>query len=151
MNPLNILFGQVANSLQQHSSPDTPGPAYDANPVLGALSGILGQHAQQTGQQFDGYNPQQQYENHGPDIGSMLGPLLGGAAGGGLGSMIGGMMGGGQQNSGYAQPTGYDQQGGYGNVQSSDADPYGDPGLQGGGFGNVQSSDADPYGDPGAR
>ncbi len=43
-------------------------------------------------------------------------------------------------------------QGGYGNVQSSDNDPYGDPGAPGGGrFGNVKSSDEDPYGDPGAR
>ena len=137
MNPLDILFGQVANAVQQHSSPNTPGPAYDHNPVLGALSGILGQHAQQTGQQFGGYNPNSQYENHGPNIGSMLGPLLGGGAAGGLGGMLGGLMGGGgQQQGGYAQPTDYNQQGGYG---------------QQGGFGNVQSSDADPYGDPGAR
>ncbi|PQV65469.1 hypothetical protein B1R32_101211 [Abditibacterium utsteinense] len=133
MNPLNILFGQLANSVQQHSSPDTPGPAYDSNPILGALSGIFGQHAQQTGQQFDGYNPNAQYENNGPNIGGMLGGLLGG--GGGLGGMLGG-LGGGQQNSG-------------GGVQSSDADPYGDPENQGGAsYGNVQSSDADPYGDP---
>jgi hypothetical protein len=35
------------------------------------------------------------------------------------------------------------------NVQSSDADPYGDPENQGGAqYGNVLSSDADPYGDP---
>lgn len=147
MNPLNILFGQVANAVQQHASPDTPGPSYDANPVLGALSGVFGQHAQQSGQQFDGYNPNQQYENHGPNIGSMLGPLLGGAAVGGLGSMLGGMLGGGGQQGGYNQG-GYNQGGG---VQSSDADPYGDPGTQGSGYGNVQSSDADPYGDPGAR
>ncbi len=136
MNPLNILFGQLANSVQQHSSPDTPGPAYDANPVLGALSGIFGQHAQQTGQQFDGYNPNSQYENNGPNIGGMLGGLLGGGAAGGLGGLLGGLGGGGggQQNSG---------------VQSSDADPYGDPENQGGAsYGNVQSSDADPYGDP---
>lgn len=137
MNPLNILFGQLANSVQQHASPDTPGPSYDANPVLGALSGIFGQHAQQTGQQFDGYNPNAQYENNGPNIGGMLGGLLGGGGGGMLGGLLGGLGGGGQQSSG-------------GGVQSSDADPYGDPGAQGSGYGNVQSSDADPYGDPGA-
>ena len=145
MNPLNILFGQLANSVQQHSSPDTPGPAYDANPVLGALSGIFGQHAQQTGQQFDGYNPNGQYDNHGPNIGGMLGGLLGGGAAGGAGGMLGGLLGGGgggEQNYGGGG-------GGFGNVQSSDADPYGDPENQGGaGYGNVQSSDADPYGDP---
>lgn len=43
-------------------------------------------------------------------------------------------------------------QGNYGTPQSSDNDPYGDPGAPGGGrFGNVKSSDDDPYGDPGAR
>lgn len=125
MNPLNLLFGQLVNSVQQHSSPDTPGPAYDANPIIGALSGIFGQHAQQTGQQFDGYNPNAQYENRGPDMGGMLG----------------GLFGGGQQNYGGQQNSG--------GVQSSDADPYGDPENQGGAsYGNVQSSDADPYGDP---
>ncbi len=125
MNPLNMLFGQLANSVQQHSSPDTPGPAYDANPILGALSGIFGQHAQQTGQQFDGYNPNAQYENNGPNIGGMLG----------------GLFGGGNQNQSFG-----------GGVQSSDADPYGDPEAQGGAsYGNVQSSDADPYGDPEAQ
>ncbi len=126
MNPLNMLFGQLVNSVQQHSSPDTPGPAYDANPIIGALSGIFGQHAQQTGQQFDGYDPNAQYENNGPNLGGMLGGLFGGGQGG--------------QNQSY------------GGVQSSDADPYGDPEAQGGaGYGNVQSSDADPYGDPEAR
>ena len=42
----------------------------------------------------------------------------------------------------------------WGNVQSSDADPLGDPGLQGGqsgNFGNVASSDEDPLGDPGLQ
>ena len=145
MNPLDLLFGQIANSVQQHSRPDTPGPEYDANPVLGALSNVFGQHAQQSGQQFGGYDPNAQYENHGPNLGGMLGGLLGGGAGGGLGGMLGGMLGGGGQQP--QQPQG----GGYDNVQSSDADPYGDPGAQGGGYGNVQSSDADPYGDPGAR
>ncbi len=138
MNPLNLLFGQLVNSVQQHSSPDTPGPAYDANPILGALSNVFGQHAQQTGQQFDGYNPNAQYENHGPNLGGMLGGLLGGGGGG----MLGGLLGGGGGNQGQ-------QNYGGGNVQSSDADPYGDPENQGGAsYGNVQSSDADPYGDP---
>lgn len=37
----------------------------------------------------------------------------------------------------------------FGNVRSSDEDPYGDPGTQQ--FGNVKSSDEDPYGDPGRQ
>jgi hypothetical protein len=36
----------------------------------------------------------------------------------------------------------------YGNVKSSDEDPYGDPADEQGNFGNVKSSDEDPYGDP---
>ena len=39
----------------------------------------------------------------------------------------------------------------YGNVKSSDEDPYGDPGSPNSRFGNVKSSDDDPYGDPGAN
>jgi len=46
----------------------------------------------------------------------------------------------------YGDPA--DQQGNFGNVKSSDQDPYGDPADQQGNFGNVKSSDEDPYGDP---
>lgn len=140
MNPLDLLFGHIANAVQQHASPNTPGPSYDANPVLGALSNMFGNHAQQTGQQFSGYNPGQQYQNQGSGIGSMLGGLGGLLTGGGLGSMLGG----GQQSQGGGQ---------FGNVADSSQDPYGDPGAQGGGgqFGNVASSSQDPYGDPGAQ
>lgn len=142
MNPLDILFGQVANAVRQHADPNTPGPSYDANPVLNALSGLFQQQAQQRGEQFHGYDPNQQYENYaqsqGPDLGGLLGGLLGGGA---AGSALGGLLGGGQS------------QNPMGNVRSSDEDPYGDPGLQGGGFfgQNVRSSDEDPYGDPGLR
>lgn len=125
MNPLDILFGTVANAVQQHSSPNTPGPAYDANPILGALSGIFGQHAQQQNQPFNGYNPNADYSQHsGTDIGSILGGL-------------GGMFGGGQSQ-------------GQGNVLPASQDPYGDPADQGGGgFGaNVRPASEDPYGDP---
>jgi len=124
MNPLDLIFGQVANAVKQHSSADTPGPAYDPNPILGALSGLFGQHAQQNNQQFGGYDPDADYSSHNANDSGILGSL-------------GGLFGGGQSGN----------QGG--NVQSSDADPYGDPEDQrGGSFGNVQSSDADPYGDP---
>lgn len=110
MNPLNMLFGQIASTIMNHSSPNTPGPSYDANPLLGQLGGLFGQHAAQNGQQFDP-GEYGQHMNTG--------------------------QGGGQ----------------FGNVLSSNQDPYGDPGAQGGGgqFGNVLSSDQDPYGDPGAQ
>ena len=113
MNPLNMLFGQIASAITNHSSPNTPGPSYDANPLLGQLSGLFGQTASQHGLPFD-------------------------------------------QNDEYSQQGG----GQFGNVQSSDQDPLGDPGAmdgQGGAqnvsqqFGNVLSSDQDPYGDPGAQ
>jgi hypothetical protein len=142
MNPLDLLFGHVANAVQQHADPNTPGPSYDANPVLGALSGMFGNYAQQNGQQFSGYNPGQQYQNQGSNMGSMLGGLGGLLGGGGIGSALGGMLGGGggQQSQG----------GQFGNVMSSSQDPYGDPADQGGSgqFGNVRSSSQDPYGDP---
>jgi len=143
MNPLDLLFGQVAGAVQQHSDPNTPGPAYDAHPVLNALGGMFGQYAQQNGQQFSGYQQGQQFENNGPGIGGMLGGLLGGGA-------LGGLLGGGQQNTG--------QQGGNGNVLDASQDPYGDPADQNdnqtsynpnaGPFGNVQPASQDPYGDP---
>lgn len=133
MNPLDLLFGQVANAVQQHADPNTPGPGYDANPVLNALSGMFGQYAQQNGQQFSGHQQGQQYENNGPGIGGLLGGLFGGS--------------GGQQ-----------QQGGNGNVLDASQDPYGDPADQNdnnesynpnaGPFGNVRPASEDPYGDP---
>lgn len=162
MNPLDLLFGQVANAVRQHASPDTPGPAYDPNPVLGALSGLLGQQAQQQGQQFSGYDPNGQYDNyaqsHGPDLGGLLGGLMGGGAGGALGGLLGGgnqQQGMGQVLPGSQDPYGDPADGGYsnagfgGNVRPASEDPYGDPADQGGGFGgNVLPASQDPYGDP---
>jgi len=149
MNPLDLLFGQVAGAVQQHADPNTPGPGYDAHPVLNALSGMFGQYAQQNGQQFSGYNPQQQYqqENNGPGFGSMIGGLLGGAGATGALGALGGLLGGGQQNTA--------PQGGSGNILDASQDPYGDPADQGnqgnvggGQFGNVRPASEDPYGDP---
>ena len=103
---LDSLFGQIARQITNHSSPNTPGPSYDPSDLLSSLGSIFGQHAEQNGQQFGGYNQGQDYS-----------------------------------------------QGGY---ESSDNDPFGDPGLsnqQGSNsaFGNIASSDEDPYGDPGAH
>ena len=122
MGPLDMLFGQIQRAIQDHSSPNTPGPSYDPNPLLGQLSGLFGQHAQQNGGGFDNVLSSNQDPYGDPG-----------------------------QQQGYGQQAGYDQQGGnFGNVLSSDQDPLGDPGAQqGGNFGNVLSSDQDPYGDPG--
>lgn len=119
MNPLDLIFGQVANAVKQNSSADTPGPSYDPNPLLGALSNMFGQHAQQNNQQFNGYDPDADYSQH---QGSDLGGILGG---------LGGLFGGGGSND----------------VKSSNQDPYGDPEDQGGAI-DVRSSNEDPYGDP---
>jgi hypothetical protein len=136
MGPLDLLFGQIQRAIQDHSSPNTPGPSYDPNGLLGQLSGIFGQHAQQNGGGFDpNYYNQGQQGGYGNVLSSNQDPY-------GDPGMQGG-----------AQQVGYGQQGGFGNVLSSDQDPYGDPGQQGGqgGFGNVLSSDQDPYGDPGRQ
>ena len=119
MNPLDLLFGQVAGAVQQHSDPNTPGPGYDAHPVLNALSGMFGQYAQQNNQQFSGYQQDQQFDNNGPGFGSMIGGLLGGGGAAGALGALGGLLGGGQQNTG-----------GNGNVVDASQDPYGDPADQ---------------------
>lgn len=51
LNPLDLLFGQVRNAIENHASPDTPGPSYDPNPLLGILGGLFGQHSQGNGQE----------------------------------------------------------------------------------------------------
>lgn len=56
---LNQLFGQIVNTVSNHASERTPGPAYDANPLLGALQGLFGQYANQNGQQ---YQPHPDYD-----------------------------------------------------------------------------------------
>jgi len=55
MGLLDALFNQVSQAIQEHSSPDTPGPAYDPNPLLGNLSNIFGQIAAENQQDFSGY------------------------------------------------------------------------------------------------
>jgi hypothetical protein len=121
MNPLDFLFNQIKDQITDHSSDRTPGPSYDPNSLLGNIAGIFGQHAQQSGGQFDpGEYGNVQSSNQDP----------------------------------YGDPGAQGGGGQFGNVQSSNQDPYGDPGARGGGggqFGNVKSSNEDPYGDPGAR
>jgi len=122
MNPLDLLFGQIANTVKNHADPNTPGPSYDANPLLGALAGIFGQHANQAGGQFQGYREEEDYSQYG---GFDPGQLFGG-----------------QGNQGGQLPPG---------VRPASEDPYGDPADQGGGgmFGrNVRPASEDPYGDP---
>ncbi len=53
MGPLDLLFGQVKNAIEQHASPNTPGPSYDPGSLLGPLAGLFGQTASSNGMDFD--------------------------------------------------------------------------------------------------
>lgn len=123
MNPLNMLFGQIANTVINHASPNTPGPSYDANPLLGALGGLFSQHAQQSGGQFDGYQQGADYSQYG---GFDPGQLFGGGQGGGQGNVLP------ASQDPYGDPANQAQNTGAfgGNVLPASQDPYGDPADQ---------------------
>jgi hypothetical protein len=122
--PLDLLFKQVAGAIQNHASPNTPGPSYNANPLLGALQSAFGQYANQTGSRYD---PHPDYDQ-GEEYANQYGPL--------------------DFNQGAQQN--HNQQGQFGNVLPASQDPYGDPADQPGQgqFGNVLPASQDPYGDP---
>jgi hypothetical protein len=131
---LDILFNQIQRAISDHSSPNTPGPSYDANPLLGQLAGMFGQTAQQHGLPFDpsqfGFGGNDQ--NYGGNIASSDQDPYGDPG-----------LGGGFNNAGF----------GGGGIASSNQDPFGDPGVSGqqSAFGEIASSDQDPFGDPGRR
>ena len=139
MNPMDLIMGQVENAVRNHASPNTPGPAFDPNPLIGALQGILGGGGHQQG----------------GGLQSILGGLMGGGNQAPQQGTAQNPLSSDQDPYGDPGLQGGAQNAGHGNVRSSDQDPYGDPGTQGGGqnsnFGNVKSSDEDPYGDPGLR
>ena len=111
MNPLDLLFRQIAGQIQNHASPNTPGPSYDAGGILDQIGGIFGQHAQQNGQDFRGYDPNDDYtqdNNYGGGIAS-------------------------SNEDPFGDPGVSNQQGdnsAFGNIESSDKDPFGDPGAR---------------------
>ena len=119
--PLDFLFNQVSRAIQQHASPNTPGPSYNANPILGALQGAFSQFAGQHGAQF---NPQPHYDNgeeyqqHYGQFGNVLDA----------------------SQDPYGDPADQPNQG-YGNGLPASADPYGAPADQGN-FGNVLPASA---------
>ena len=123
MGLFDSLFDQVRRTITNHSSPDTPGPVYDPNDLLGQLSGIFGQQAKANNEDFQGY------DNVRPASEDPYGDPAD-------------QYGGGQ----YHQTS--DAQ--FGNVRPASEDPYGDPADQvgGGQFGNVRPASEDPYGDP---
>jgi hypothetical protein len=104
MNPLDLLFGQVRREIENHASPNTPGPSYDANGLLNILGGLFGQTAQNQGANFDpdeGYN---QAAGYNPQYGNVLSA----------------------SQDPYGDPA--DQQ--FGKVKPASQDPYGDPADQ---------------------
>jgi hypothetical protein len=135
MGPLDLLFGQIQKAITNHGSPDTPGPVYDANPLLGQLSGIFGQTAQQHGLPFDssqfGFGGNDQNYNQQGGIAPSSQDPFGDPGAGGL------------SNAGYNS--------GGGGIASSNQDPFGDPGAGGqqSAMGEITSSNQDPFGDPG--
>ncbi len=106
--PLDFLFNQVSQAIQSHASPDTPGPSYNANPLLGAIQGAFSNFAGQGGGQF---NPQQGYD-HGQQFQQQYGNVQSAS----------------QDPYGDPADQGAAQ---YGNVLPASADPYGDPANQG--------------------
>ena len=114
--PLDFLFNQVTQAIQTHASPNTPGPSYNANPVLGALQGVFGQFAGQHGAQF---NPQADYDN-GEEFNQHYGQHMGQYGNQGYGNVLPASA------DPYGDPADQPNQG-YGNVLPASADPYGDP------------------------
>lgn len=108
--PLDFLFNQVTQAIQSHASPNTPGPSYNANPLLGALQGAFSNFAGQNGSQF---TPQQGYDN-GQQFQQQYGNVQDAS------------------QDPYGDPANQGSvQGQFGNVQDASQDPYGDPADQG--------------------
>ncbi len=125
-SPLDLIFGQITKAISNHASPNTPGPSYDANPLLGALQGIFNNHAGQTGHPF---TPNPQY-GYGEDFHQQYGNVAPAS------------------QDPWGDPA--DSQGGFqGQVRPASEDPWGDPADSQGGFqGQVRPASEDPWGDP---
>ena len=129
MSMQDFLIQQVSSMIQNHSDQQQH-TGFDPSALLGELQQMGGQgglNLQQVQSLIQNHADQQQQTGFNPS---------------GLLSQVQGL---------FAKHQGGDQSQ-YGNVKSSDDDPYGDPGdAAAGQFKNVKSSDDDPYGDPGAK
>jgi len=122
----DFLVQQVKNAVLNHTGQQNTG--FDPSGLLQQISGAAGSGNLNAGtitNLIQNHAADQQHTGFDP------GPLL---------SQVQGLFGQHQQAQG--------GEGQYGNVKSSDQDPYGDPADEQGNFGNVKSSDEDPYGDP---
>ncbi len=121
MNPLDLLFQQIAGQIQNHSSPNTPGPTYDPSSLINSIGSLFGQHAQESGQDFSGIASSDQDPYGDPGATGQQATNVGA---GNIAS---------SDEDPYGDPGATGQQASnaaYGKIESSDADPYGDPGLQ---------------------
>lgn len=126
----DFLIDQVKNAVLNHT--DQQGTGFDPSGLIQQISGAASQGNLNAGTIAG------MIQNHANDqshTGFDPGPLI---------SQVQGMLGGHPQ---YQQPQ-QNNEAQYGNIKSSDEDPYGDPADEAGNFGNVKSSDEDPYGDP---
>jgi len=101
MGLLDILFGQVSRTINNHSSPNTPGPVYDPSDLLGQLSGVFGQHASSNNEDFQSGQGQGDYGNVRP-----------------------------ASEDPHGDPADQPGGGQFGNVRPASEDPYGDPADQ---------------------
>ena len=128
----DFLVQQVKNAVMNHA--DQQGTGFDPSALLHQITGAASSGNLNAGTVTD------LIQNHAADqqhTGFDPGPLL---------SQVQGLFGQHGQAAQTEDAQAPDAQ--YGNVKSSDDDPYGDPADQQGNFGNVKSSDDDPYGDP---
>lgn len=109
----NRLFGQIARQIQNHGSPNTPGPSYDSDGILDSIGNLFGQEAQNDGQQFGGYKRGHNYAADNDDN-----------YGGGVAP---------SSQDPYGDPADTRQQGSnsaFGDVRPASEDPFGDPADQ---------------------
>jgi hypothetical protein len=122
----DMIMDQIKNAVFQHTDQQNTG--FDPSALIGQLTGAARQgnlNPNTVTDMIQNHADAQQHTGFDP------GPLL---------SQVQGLFGQHQAQQGN------DSQ--YGNIKSSDQDPYGDPADEQGNFGNIKSSDEDPYGDP---
>jgi hypothetical protein len=115
MGLLDALFNQVSQTITNHSSPNTPGPAYDPSDLLSQLSGIFGQHAANNNEDFSGYGnvrPASEDPYGDPADQGQFGNVLP------------------SSQDPYGDPADQSNQGQFGNIRPASEDPYGDPADQ---------------------
>jgi len=118
MGLLDMLFNQVSQTINNHSSPNTPGPAYDPSDLLSQLSGIFGQQAAANNEEFSGYG------NVRPASEDPYGDPADQSNEGQFGNVLP------ASQDPYGDPADQSNEGQFGNIRPASEDPYGDPADQ---------------------